>query len=415
MPSDIFIIPNRGSTSVNPVIQFSGSAANTIRLETFQSGSVAYLGSSGQLQIINDVLTGSLMAVSDISGLPILEVSSDDKVVMGKYNSNALVVSGSKVGIGKSPTANSVLEVSGSSIFSGSLRVSAFNNVGIGTSVLNWPLTVAAPGQTGLAIVTTDVNLTPATGTIFYVGLGSSTGSTYGTLDAITAGNSRQNIIIQQTSAASVGIGTISPNGKLDVNGNLFVTGSTLFTGSLFQIGNSFLTGSSFITGALAVNKTNPNGVVDVNGNVVVSGSVLITNALSVGTSSLGGTGEIRATGTITQNFSDDRLKIRLNNINDPIGKINALSGFYYRPNSLAITLGYFDKIDVGVSAQEVDAVLPQIVAPAPVNDKYLTVRYEKLAPLLIEGIKQLSVELNDVKSQLNELKKTISTGSFSG
>lgn len=91
MPNNILITP--GSAS----IQFSGSGANTIRLQVEPSGSVAFYGASGSLFGITDVLSGSLMSVNDISGLPILEVFSDDKVVMGTFNKNTLVVSGSEV------------------------------------------------------------------------------------------------------------------------------------------------------------------------------------------------------------------------------------------------------------------------------------------------------------------------------
>jgi hypothetical protein len=123
MPSDILIIPNRSSTTAAPVIQFSGSQANTIRLEVLTSGSIAFLGKSGSLFSISDNLSGSLMAVSDISGLPILEVFSDDKVVMGRYNTNALVVTGSSVGIRKSALHNAALDITGSVFITGSLTV----------------------------------------------------------------------------------------------------------------------------------------------------------------------------------------------------------------------------------------------------------------------------------------------------
>ena len=127
MAADILIVPNRGSSTLNPVMQFSGSAANTIRMEVLQSGSVAFLGNSGSLFSIVDSMSGSLMAVSDVSGLPILEVFSDDKVVMGKFNSNALVVTGSNVGVGKA-TPNAALDVSGNAIVSGSLTISGSAN-----------------------------------------------------------------------------------------------------------------------------------------------------------------------------------------------------------------------------------------------------------------------------------------------
>jgi len=117
MPNNILITP--GSAS----IQFSGSAANTIRLQVEPSGSIAFYGNSGSLFGITDSLSGSLMSVNDISGLPILEVFSDDRVVMGTYNKNTLVVTGSRIGIDKAiPTAD--LDISGSVFVTGSIRMS---------------------------------------------------------------------------------------------------------------------------------------------------------------------------------------------------------------------------------------------------------------------------------------------------
>ena len=124
---DIIITPNRGTAS-NPTIQFSGSISSSIRLEVLPEGQIAFLGNSGSLFSISDNLFGSLMSVGDISGLPILEVFSDDKVVMGKYNSNALVVTGSNVGIGKT-IPNAKLDISGSVIITGSLASSLDANI----------------------------------------------------------------------------------------------------------------------------------------------------------------------------------------------------------------------------------------------------------------------------------------------
>jgi len=99
MPRNILIDPQRTGTA-NPNIQFSGSMANTIKLEVLTSGSVQFTGVSGSLLNVTDSLSGSLFAVSDVSGLPIIEVFSDDKVVLGQFNTNAFVVTGSRVGMG---------------------------------------------------------------------------------------------------------------------------------------------------------------------------------------------------------------------------------------------------------------------------------------------------------------------------
>jgi hypothetical protein len=124
-------------------------------------------------------------------------------------------------------------------------------------------------------------------------------------------------------------------------------------------------------------------------------------NSFGVGTDGSGTTGEIRATNNITAYYSDDRLKTKLGKIENALDKVDQLNGFYYEANQTAQDLGYEVKREVGVSAQEVEAIMPEIVAPAPIDDKYLTVRYEKLAPLLIEAIKELRAEINDIKKKL--------------
>jgi hypothetical protein len=52
-------------------------------------------GSQGQLFSVTDSLTGSLFSVNDISGIPILEAFSDDRVLIGTFNAEAIKVSGS--------------------------------------------------------------------------------------------------------------------------------------------------------------------------------------------------------------------------------------------------------------------------------------------------------------------------------
>jgi hypothetical protein len=103
--------------------------------------------------------------------------------------------------------------------------------------------------------------------------------------------------------------------------------------------------------------------------------------------------GELRMTGNITAYYSDDRLKTHLGKIPNALAKVQRLDGFYYEANHLAQSLGYERVREVGLSAQSVQDVLPEIVAPAPIDKQYLTIRYERVVPLLVEAIKELAAE----------------------
>jgi hypothetical protein len=109
----------------------------------------------------------------------------------------------------------------------------------------------------------------------------------------------------------------------------------------------------------------------------------------------LSSTGDsIRAAGNIVAYYSDERLKTKLGNITNALKKVNQLNGFYYQANELAQSLGYKSTLEVGVSAQEVELVLPEIVKPAPIDHQYKTLDYSRLVPLLIEAIKELNLKV---------------------
>ena len=143
------------------------------------------------------------------------------------------------------------------------------------------------------------------------------------------------------------------------------------------------------------------------------NGGSVRTTSLGVGTAASGTTGEIRATNEITAYYSDERLKTVEGKIENALDKVDQLSGYYYTANEEAGQFGYdTEKKQVGVLAQEVEKVLPEIVTRAPFdiekdengNEKsksgkeYKTVKYEKLIPLLIEAIKELKAEITRLK-----------------
>ena len=167
------------------------------------------------------------------------------------------------------------------------------------------------------------------------------------------------------------------------------------FTTALFNKLNGITAGATANTGTV----TSVSGS---NGISVSSGTT--TPALSLNGSYSGNwavTGAITATGNITAFASDMRLKDRKSNISDALEKVESLSGFNYTFNDEGIKVvgeEQRDENQIGVSAQEVEAVLPEIVKPAPGNKNYKTVQYERLVPLLIEAIKELNAEIKELK-----------------
>lgn len=151
----------------------------------------------------------------------------------------------------------------------------------------------------------------------------------------------------------------------------------------------------------------NGDNHVRVANNLYVAGSEQ-NNSLGVGTTASGTAGEIRATYNITAYYSDDRLKTRTGNIENALDKISTLDTFYYHANETAQALGYKPVPEVGISAQQVQAIMPQVVAPAPIDDQYLTVRYEKLVPLLIAAIKEQQAIIDSQEQRLARLEALI-------
>ena len=98
--------------------------------------------------------------------------------------------------------------------------------------------------------------------------------------------------------------------------------------------------------------------------------------------------------------------------IPDALDKVNKLTGYYYTPNALAHSLGVDNtELEVGVSAQEVEEVLPEIVTKSAVGqdefgEDYKSVHYDKLTPLLIESIKELTKKVTELETKMMEMEK---------
>jgi len=113
---------------------------------------------------------------------------------------------------------------------------------------------------------------------------------------------------------------------------------------------------------------------------------------VSNGNSNLTVNGTIRATGDVISN-SDIRLKSDIKPINNPIETVKALNGKTYIKD---------DKASIGLIAQEVEEVLPQLVHTASDEMGTKSVAYGNIVAVLIEAVKEQQKQIDELKEKLN-------------
>jgi hypothetical protein len=348
--------------------------------------------------------------------------------------------------------------ISGIKTFSGSLRSTrVFSDGGVnrtGTSIWEGP---ASTGANRIAIFRIDPLSADRTYTFPNVSGNVALTSSSITGNAATATklqNARTIGGISFDGSANINLPGVNTAGNQNTTGNAATAtklqtartiGGISFDGSaninlpgVNTVGNQNTTGSAAsLTTARAINGTNFNGSAaitttnwgtartvtigstgkSVNGSADVSWSIteilpttanLRINSLGIGTDASGINGQIRAAGDITAFFSDIRLKENITEIEDAVEKVMSLRGVHYTPNDIATSYGFKNESTVGVIAQEVEKVLPEVIKPAPFDtgvdgislsgENYKTVQYEKLVPLLIEAIKELKREIDELK-----------------
>jgi len=121
-------VPNLTGAAV--ALGFDGCAGLTVTSYNTLSGDrFSVDGDSGRLFSVNDSLTGTVFSVNDASGLPIIEVNSDevtDTVAIGEFGTNALFVSAGYVGVGTATPTNT-LDVAGDISTSGNILSGGVN------------------------------------------------------------------------------------------------------------------------------------------------------------------------------------------------------------------------------------------------------------------------------------------------
>ena len=174
-----------------------------------------------------------------------------------------------------------------------------------------------------------------------------------------------------------------SPAGAVDILG-------VYFNGSRFYI----TVGSSTAAGdTITINANTNNNVLTATGT---TGTIQGESNMTFNGSTLQVTGIIRASDDIIAfGSSDRRLKDNILPISNAIEKVKQISGVEFDWNENQTT---HSGHDIGVIAQEIEEVFPSLVRE---NDNgYKQVRYEKLISVLIEAIKELKVEIDQLKQK---------------
>lgn len=159
------------------------------------------------------------------------------------------------------------------------------------------------------------------------------------------------------------------------------------------------------------INTSNTLTAVNANfSNLFINGSPL-TSSGAISTSSFATTGSnifignqivtgsITATSDITAfSTSDKQLKDNIILIPNSLEKITKIGGYTFDWNNKQ-NIYEVGSHDIGVIAQELEEILPEVVITR--DNGYKAVRYEKIVPLLIEAIKELKNEVDELKSKI--------------
>lgn len=379
--------------------------------------------------IVTGGITGSLFGIATTASYVLNAVtasyaatasSADDFTVRGTLTAQTLVVQ---------TITSSILYSSGSNIFGNSLSntqqmtgsVGITGSLGVtgqltlGSTITNGTYTYTLPGATGtLALTSALSGYLPLTGGTLTGTLNTTTvangvnligptgNPSYYTIDqSVNNGGKRwrvghtgaiggfssfdfynQTDNITPLTLASTGAATFSTSATVggSSNGRLGVRGTTNDSSAYsFEAANS--SGNSLFL-------------------VRNDGATTIASSLAVGAITPSATvGRIDASNDIVAfSTSDERLKENIVPITNALDKINKIGGytFSWKSEEDLVRLHGFTGNDVGVIAQQIMEVLPEVVTTR--ESGYMAVKYEKLIPLLIEGIKAQQIEINELK-----------------
>ena len=411
----IGITPPGSKLDVKGTLRLSGSTSGYVGLApAAAAGSTTYLlpaadGSAGQFLSTNGSATLSWSSSS--AGVSTFSAGSTG-FTPSSPTSGAVTLAGTlnvaNGGTGQTSYTNGQLLIGNSS---GNTLSKTTLTQGSGVTITNGAgtITIAATGLGGT--VTSVATAGSVNGITLTGGTITSTGTI--TLGGALSGVSLTSQVSGTLPVANGGTGVVTISGLVYGNGTspmsaasaaqvVAVIGATAVTNAT-NATNASSVPYSGLTGAVPTwnQNTTGNAATATTSSACSGNAATATTATNLNGGSVTAT-TITATGNITAYYSDDRLKTRLGYINGALAKVMSLKGFYYEANETAQALGYKPVREVGLSAQDVQAVLPEVIAPAPVDPQYLTMDYARLVPLLVEALKEQQILIDALSAKVN-------------
>ena len=418
---DILLDPTAGLVSVKGNV-------------SMQDGTAKFLSSGGSNIVFgNDlVVTGSITTTgnANIAGnLTIGDTSADTVNVVASINSSLIPQTTNTFDLGSTTKFWRDLYISTGSIKfvgAGGSVVGTLTNTGNG---LNLDGGVITNGNSSFG--TASVSVTSVTGSLRVSGslttIGESTATSFnGTINAnngIVSGSSQ----ITYASISSIPGGIVSGSSQITGLSNAQLTNSTISGIALgsnlatLTIGTG-LSGTSYNgSGAVTIANTGvtsnvagtgvtvsgATGAVTISiGQAVATSSNVQFNSLGVGMAASATAGRIDASNDVVAfSTSDIRFKENIVPIENALDKISKISGNTYDWKVELKDVHGYEGNDVGVIAQEIEAVLPQLVQNR--DNGYKAVKYDKLVALLIEGIKEQQTQIHSLTIEIEKLKES--------
>jgi hypothetical protein len=381
--------------------------------DAFERGSLIFLTN-------NNANTNNINMQSDIR----MSINSDGNVGIGTATNinEKLVVNGNIIAntlsaVNLSGAGSNITNINTSNISDGILPIGR-GGTGINTLGINQ---ILAGNRTGDRIINSGVGLiwNTNTNTLFASNI-SGIGSNITNINTCNITDGILSVIRGGTGTNSLGIN------------QLLIGGSTSITSTSNLVWNNNILTATNIN-ATNINATLLNGC-NINSNFskwTSSGSHIFFNNSNgnviIGSSNtstpykLTVTGSIAASQDIVEYYSDERLKQITNYVNDVLPNLSKINVFKYNCNDLAVSFG-FDKSknEIGFSAQEIQKYYPELVTLAPFDtirneetnkissksgEDYLTLKYDRFAPVLLQAIKELNNKYNALEDKHNILE----------